>query len=269
MTDRLLLLHWNELSIPSNATATELQANPQWAQMTQAALVTFLKVLDVRPDCRISFSKGVFHGQVADRPLQSWLEEWLGKDRFRKLRSRAVQPFSQQIPPLHELECELSCNGNCGEGITRAYVADSWTWGVASEITGAGGHSIRALKTSINTNVSADVDVRNLASEDHFDHWSSCLVVWGQVISTNHVVASLGRYHVIMYPFDHGYPHIHVHAQDEQRINVKYRVDIFEPLTSDRPPGLDFLIEPWIAEHREQLFQSWQRCQAGSFPLKL
>ena len=72
-----------------------------------------------------------------------------------------------------------------------------------------------------------------------------------------------------MYPLDHGYAHVHVHARDEPVLNAKYRVDKFEPLTGRNPPGLDGLMESWIAEHRELLLQSWVRCQAGKLPLQL
>lgn len=269
MTDRLLLLHWNELSFPANVSADELQEDPRWAQQAQAALATFRHVLQVRPDCRVSFTKGAFHGHVAGRPLQSWLEIWLGKDHWRRLRARVVQPAAQEQQPIHALECELTCNGQSGEGITRAHIADSWTWSVASEATGSAAHLIRAIKTAIHSNVPVDVDVPNLASEEHSKRWANDLAVWGKALSDSHVVAVLDRYKIIMYPFDHGYPHIHVHTHDDPRLNAKYRVDKFEVMTNGHPVALDALVEPWIDRYQHQLIQSWNRCQAGAFPLKL
>jgi len=269
MSDRLLLLHWNELSIPAEITAAELNADPRWAQFAQLSLSAFLEVLTVRPDCRLSFTKGTFHGQVADRPLQSWLEVWLGKERWRKLRSRAVQPSAQSLMPAHSLECELTCNGRHGEGITRAYIADSWTLSLGSEVNGFTDHQIRAVKTTIDSDGQVNVDVPNLADSKHVGQWSGDLAVWGQIVSTNHVVAKLDRYSIIMYPLDHGYPHVHVHVQDDPKLNAKYRVDFFEPLTSKRPVGLDAVMETWIEQRRDHLVRSWARCQAGGFPLKL
>ena len=270
MPDRPLLLHWNELSIPANVTADELQANLQWASQVQVALDTFNKVRKIRSDCRISFTKGAFHGHVAGRPLQSWLEAWLGKDRWRQLLGRAVQPpMGQELPPFSQLDCELSCNEQSGEGITRAHIADSWTWSVASDAIGFSGYVIRATKTVMDSDAHIDVDVPNLAAEDHFKHWAEDLADWGKEPSKNHVISVLDGYQIIMYPLDHGYPHIHVHVRDDPRLNAKYRIDEFEVLTNGRPPGLDALIEPWIARHRDQLVQSWIRCQKGSFPLKL
>lgn len=269
MTDRPLLLHWNELSVPVELSATELNTDPRWRHLAETAFQAFQDVLRVRPDCRISFTKGSFHGHIADRPLQSWLEIWLGKDKLRKLRGRAVQPMTPILPPIHSLECELSCNGLRGEGITRAHIADTWAWSMGSAETGSAEDSIQAVKTSIDAEGNANVNVTNLASRQHFDRWQDDLQVWGKSVSNNHVIAFLDRYLVIMYPLDHGYPHIHVQIRDDDRLNAKYRVDVSEPLTKQRPAGLDLLIEPWIAQRREQLLLSWDRCQAGGFPLKL
>lgn len=243
MRDRPLFLHWNELSIPADVTANELQTNPQWASQARVALATFNKVRQVRSDCRISLTKGAFHGQVAGRPLQSWLEIWLGKDRWRQLSVKVVQPpMAHDLPPVNQLECELSCNGQCGEGMTRAHIADSWTLSVASEATKFSGDVIRASKTVIDSDAPIDVDVPNLATEDHFERWAEDLEAWGEQLSNNHIVSVLGGYQIIMYPLDHGHPHIHVHVNDDPRLNAKYRVDKFEALTNGNPSELDALI---------------------------
>lgn len=269
MSDRLLLIHWNELSIPAHVTADQLETDPRWKQLALSALQALLEVLKARPDCRISFTRGILHGHVGDRPLQSWLETWLGKDKWRKLRGRAVQPTATVFAPAHTLECELSCNGRCGEGITRAHIAETWAWSIGSEDTGSAGDSIRAVKTTIHADEATDVEVSNLASQQHFNLWLDDLLGWGQAVSSNHVISDFEGYKVIMYPFDHGYPHIHVHAHDDERLNAKYRVDVFEPLTKQRPAGLDAMMETWIEERRGQLIESWRRCQAGLFPIKI
>lgn len=269
MTDRLLLIHWNELSLPEELTAADLGANPRWKQMAESAFNGFFEAVRVRPDCRISFSKGTFHGQIAGRSLLSWLEMWLGKDKLRKLKGRAVQPEKSVLPPIHVLECELSCNGRWGEGVTRAHIAETWTWSLGCEEFGAAEDTIQAVKSTIDSDASANVAVANVASIPHVNRWEHDLQVWGQVLSSNHVIAQLDRYLITMYPLDHGYAHVHVHAQDDGSVNAKYRVDVFEPLTKLRPVGLDGLIEPWVARNRTQLLHSWTRCKAGGFPLKL
>lgn len=269
MSDRLLLLHWNEISVPHNATPEDLETNPRWAQLARSAMDEFFKAQKLRPDVRVSFSRGLFHGLVAGRPLQSWLELWLGKERAQKLKGRVVQPLQLGMPPIEALDCELSVLGRPGEGVTRAHLADTWAWSLALPETGAIDPIIRAERLSIGHDEVTQVEVRNLASDSHTDGWADELAAWGLTVSTNHVIAQVDGHLFIMYPLDHGHAHLHVHAQDAPSLNAKYRIDKFEALTNRNPAGLDAKMETWIAEHRDDLLKSWSRCQAGKFPLKL
>lgn len=269
MAERTLILHWNEISIPANAACDDLKRNVAWVNLAQSAFDSFLCAQRARPDIRISFSRGVLRGEVAGRPFQSWMEHWLGKDRMRKLKARAVHPLRPPQVPIEHLDYELSVAGRCGEGITRAHLAESWAWSLGVRATGAGGEEIQADKTTMDTDGAVQVGVRNLACIEHGEHWASDLAEWGMRPSENHVIAEADGLLFIMYPLDHGYAHVHVHARDNPGLNAKYRVDKFEPLTNTNPPGLDGLMERWIAENRDLLLQSWSRCQAGKFPLKL
>lgn len=269
MTGRILLLHWNELCFPENITSNDLFFDLKWKERAEDALKAAVEAFRVRPDCRISFTKGIFHSDVAGRPFQSWLETWLGKDRFRQLRSKAVQPTSTLLPPVYEFDCELTLLGRSGEGITRAHISETWAWSFSCDEVGTEQATLQTQKTSIETNSVTQVEVQNLAIETHVAHWRDRLDVYGHTVSHNNLISEIGRYQIIMYPLDHGYPHIHVHVKDEPRVNVKYRVDVFEPLTSNRPDDLDQIMQTWVPEMQNQLLTSWDRCQRGAFPLKL
>lgn len=269
MAERMLILHWNEISVPDDAAPEDLERNAAWAELARNAFDSFFRAQKARPDARISFSRGAFHGHVAGRPFQSWMEHWLGKERMQKLKARAVQPLQHGQPAVEQLDCEISVVGRCGEGITRAHLAESWAWSLGTPATGAAGDEIQADKTTIDNAATTKVAVRNLACVRHGERWANDLAEWGTRPSDNHVIAEVDGLVFIMYPFDHGYAHIHVHARDKPSLNAKYRVDKFEPLTNMNPPGLDGVMEAWIAEHREPLMQSWVRCQAGKYPLKL
>jgi len=266
---RILFLHWNEISVPDDAKPEDLERSAAWKELARSAFESFFRAQKARPDLRISFSRGVFHGHVADRPFQSWLEHWLGKERVLKLKTRAVLPPQHENPPIEQLDCELSVDGRPGEGITRAHLADSWAWSLGCPETEAAAESIIADKTTIDGDADTQVVVRNLATVPHGDRWAQELAEWGQQPSANHVIAEINRLLVIMYPLDHGYAHVHVHSRDEPSLNAKYRIDKFESLTGRNPPGLDNFMESWIAQHRELLLQSWVRCKAGKFPLQL
>lgn len=269
MAERMLLLYWNEISVPDDAAREDLERNAVWSELAKSAFESFFRAQKARPDVRISFSRGVFHGHVAGRPFQSWLEHWLGKERMQKLKARAVQPLQYALPPIEQIDCELSVAGRPGEGITRAHQAESWAWSLGIPDTGAAGEEILADKTTLLGDAAVQVTVRNLATVTHGERWAHELAEWGLQPSANHVVAEVDGLLVIMYPLDHGYAHVHVHAHDDPSLNAKYRVDKFEPLTVRNPPWIDGLMERWIAEHRGLLLQSWARCQAGKLPLHL
>ncbi|WP_341908513.1 hypothetical protein [Polaromonas sp. YR568] len=269
MAERTLLLHWNEISVPEDATPEDLERNAAWSELARSAFESFFRAQKARPDVRLSFSRGVFHGHVAGRPFQGWLEHWLGKERVQKLKARAVQPFHYAPVPVEQLDCELSVRGRSGEGITRAHLAESWAWSLGVPETGAAGDAIFADKMTIDGDGTTQVAVRNLATAPHGERWAQELVEWGLHPSANHTIAEFDGLRIIMYPLDHGYAHVHVRACNEPSLNAKYRVDKFEPLTDMNPPGLDTLMESWIVKHRELLLQSWLRCQAGKLPLQL
>jgi hypothetical protein len=212
VAERMLLLHWNEISVPDDAVPEDLERNPAWAALARSAFESFFRAQKARPEIRISFSRGVFHGQVAGRPFQSWLELWLGKERMQKLKARAIQPPQHAQPTTDQLDCELSVGGRAGEGITRAHLAESWAWSLGIQATGAAGYEIQADKTTIDSDAAIQVNVRNLACVPHGERWVRELAEWGMHPSANHVIAEVNGLLFIMYPLDHGYAHIHVHA---------------------------------------------------------
>jgi len=197
------------------------------------------------------------------------MDNWLGRDRWRKLRLNSIQPTAPTHQPTHTLDCELQCNGIGGEGLTRAYISDSWAWSLATTSTHSNEHKIDAKKTSIEQEPEREVEVKNLASEKHVAHWTEKLGSWGEQLSNNHVIANIDRYIVVMYPLDHGHPHIHIRSLDDAQLNAKYRIDEFEPLTNKQSKTLDQTIQRWVERNHTLLTQSWTRCSAGNFPLKV
>lgn len=266
---RILYLHWNELSFPQDVSAADLETNTLWPDLAKSAFDSFFRAQQLRSDIRISFSRGVFHEHIAGRSFLSWLEQWLGKERVQKLKARALQPLPDDHLPVVDLECELSVNERPGEGITRAHLADSWSWSLGVSKAGAADESIRALKTTIHDRHDSTVSVRNIASPLHGERWAKDLTEWGLTLSSNNIITEIDRLVIIMYPLDHGHPHVHVHNKDIRNLNAKYRIDKYEALTNRNPDGLDAFMELWIEEHREVLLHSWARCKAGQFPLKL
>lgn len=269
MSNRPFFIYWNELSFPEEIKIDDLIKNSEWKKKATAAMQALLNAISTRSDCRISFSKGAFLHNIGDRPLQNWLEEWVGKDALRRLKARAVHPSTFEKSPAHDLECELICLNRSGEGLTRAHLAESWTWSLGDPNLSNNNHSIDAKKITINSKDDSAVKVSNIATQEHFKYWTLHFDSWGKTIAKGHIICRLGSYEIIMYPFDHGYAHVHVHAVDMPSLNAKYRIDLFDPLTNNRPAGLDNLVRPWMEKNRDSLLASWARCQNGGYPLQI
>lgn len=159
--------------------------------------------------------------------------------RLRYIQGWAIQPTALDTAPLHQMNCELSCFRRTGEGITRAHVAETWTWSLGYDKAGSDGVAIQARKMAIDKVGETDVEVANLAAAEHVTHWARNFDLYGYVVSHNHVIGKLDLYEIIMHPIDHGYPHVHIHACDDVRLNAKFRIDVFESLTDQHSAGLD------------------------------
>lgn len=265
MSARILPIHWNELSFSADITAEELQSQA-WRDNAVAVANALREVIKDRPHCRISFSRGLLNFNLGGKPFHTWLEYWLGKDLYRRLRSAAIQPIVDQFPELHSLDCELYCNERAGDGITRAYINESWTWSIGHEGQ-ASMQYIDAVKSSLNM-PDSEVQVQNIANQHHSRAWHEQMALWGQTASQNHQICTYQGYQIIMYPLDHGYPHIHIKRADMPELNAKYRVDVAEELT-ENSIELNGIILPWVISNQVALLESWRRCQSGKYPLRI
>jgi hypothetical protein len=264
---RTLILYWNELSF-SNA---EDVGGEVWARRAADAFEAFQRVCTYRSNSRISVFKGAFHAVHRDRTLLSWLEEWLGRDRLRRIKTRAVQPTQEAGLAVDQLECEVRRDGRLGEGLTRAHLAESWVWSLGNTTGWTGAPVIAAQEVSLTADgaiAEGPVEVMNLADAGHAQHWEERISAWGREVSESCVIADVEGNRVIMYPLDHGYPHVHVESPRFGRRMFKYRVDRFESLT-DSPERLDSIIKPWVQQHVDALMESWRRCSKGRHPLKI
>lgn len=266
---RLLILYWNELSFQDGADPNV--DDEAWANRARAAFDAFHDACNYQPAVRISVAKGSFHAQHFGRSLLSWLEHWLGRDRLRRIKARAVQPLEVDEPQGHQLACEVHRDNQIGEGLTRAHLSDSWVWSLGNTAAGTDTPLIEAKKHVLDEEgdvIESQVQIANLADIEHARHWRERITVWGCEISDNCVVGDVAGNRIIMYPLDHGYPHVHVESPDFRNRTFKYRIDKFESL-NDTPAQLDSVMRLWVHQHSHSLLQSWRRCSNGQHPLKV
>lgn len=268
---RLLILYWNELSFSESISAAEIGAATLWREHALEAFAALQLALRQRPGSKVFFPSGAFkqHEYVAGKPLLSVLEDLLGRERVRKLKANIVQPVQSQETPIESLDFELECAGRRGNGITLAHHVQSWAWSIGGELNSFSDKSIAAVKQFAAHAHSEEVLVNNIAKREHAEDWQVQMASWGATAASGHVICELGDYQIIMYPLDHGFPHLHVHRLDGAPLDAKYRVDNGEPLTKLPPPDLHALMNRFIARYRQELLTSWSRCQLGEYPLKL
>jgi hypothetical protein len=269
---RPLTIYWNELSLPNNLVPEELNENGQWAERAKNVYDALQYVWRIQPRARVSLNKGQLHAYILHQHIFYWLELWLGKDKVRRLKgSRLIHSDDDAVALLNEFECEVSFAGVVGDGLTRAHIAKSWVWSLGNTNTETDAVNINALESRLNVNgdlISQVVTIQNLADVSHSEYWEQNISAWDQVESNNCVIGSVAGHIVLMYPFDHGYPHVHVKVTEQPQNIYKYRVDSFMPLASTSET-LDVAMREWVNENSESLNESWRRCKKGKHPLKI
>jgi hypothetical protein len=267
-----LTIYWNELSLPIDLVQEDLIENGPWSERASSVYEALQCVWRIQPRARISVDKGRLHTYIFGKHIFSWLELWLGKDRVRRLKgSRLIQSDNEVAALLNEFECEVSFGGVVGDGLTRAHIAETWVWSLGNAKTATDVVSISAQESKLDVNGDLEsqvVSIPNLAEVAHAQHWGHNIAAWDQVESNNCVIGSVDGNSVLMYPFDHGYPHVHVKVTEQPQCVYKYRVDSFMPLASSSET-LDDTMRNWVNANSDSLKESWQRCQKGKHPLKI
>lgn len=265
-------IYWNELSLPVDVVLEELHAGGAWALRAKNVFDALNKVWEIQPRARVSVNKGQLHEHIFDRPILSWLEIWLGRDQVRRLKgTRLIQSENEVVALLNEFECEVKLAETIGEGLTRAHIAKTWVWSLGNAITTSNNAIINAQEVKLDDNGEIklrNVSIKNLADVSHYHHWQQDIAAWDQTESTSCIVGKVAGNDVLMYPFDHGYPHVHVKVAAQPKSVFKYRIDFFAPLVSSEK-ALDAALKEWITANAISLNESWRRCQKGKHPLKI
>jgi Domain of unknown function (DUF4160) len=266
-----IVLYWNELSFPNDLNEGEFRKEGPWAERTKHAFQALECIFHSQQSARVFFAKGQLHATILEKPLLSWLEIWLGRDKLRRIKGRVIQSTNIDEESGQFLACEVKIGSRLGDGVTRAHLAGSWVWSLGNQATASNGPIIPANEHKLNDSAKIDVtevNISNLACASHFEHWEASIAAWGEQGSESCEISIVNGFRVKMYPFDHGYPHIHVETENPPNSMYKFRIDSFAPLTAS-PEAVAKLINEWVNQHSESLMQSWKRCKRGLHPLKI
>ncbi len=261
-------LYFNEHSIPPAEIQTNTIENwKNWALEFYACLREAQKL---QPDFILEFPVYSWHHICNGKPFSVWMKSWLGNQKYSwvLLKLRTInQPPNQSI--------DVYFNDIRSMGFTRSYLAKSWsisipifdspwiTTTIDAMLYHEAGDDIRNVGCQI----------KNLAYDNHVVHWEEQLAEWGHEVAYANVIGWIQGLEITMFPFDHGYPHIHIinpqlyDAKNHRKTLAKFRVDRFERMEGH--PRWDTDLKGWIEIHRDQLLDNWKRCQIGLHPFKV
>lgn len=258
------VIYLNELSCPASVAP---DSNPEfWRKITQSLYEGLRALATARKNFSISIPKGEWNSLFNNRPLCNWLEEWLGRDQYRWLASKARLDDS----PLELSEIRIQ-NGRTSVGMSLADSIKSWTVSFCPSDSEWDKLEIPATKFSIDIHANSVEEaclIKNIGTEIHGTTWRDQLRDWGQNIAITNEIAVVSGNPIDMYPHDHGYPHVHLVSNFSPRPTIaKYRVDIFSRM--EGPDSYDREMKAWIELNKEQLMHAWERCKRGEHPYKI
>ena len=216
----------------------------------------------------LAFVVGHWHSLCGGKPLSQWVRQWIGNGNYQWLlpRVKNVAASAQN--------CEVNFKSQKAEGLTYAHLAGSWAVSFTLPNSPWLAPEVSAMEVCLDAEelTERECTIRNFGAEDHVRYWEQSLADWSQVLANNNVIATIAGYPLMMYPCDHGYPHVHLvdpHfiKEGRKRTLAKYRIDQFERMEGH--PRWDSEIRPWIERYRTDLLRSWERCQQGDHPIRI
>jgi len=254
-----LILYFNELSAPPKDVA--LEELHDWSHLALSLLSGLKNIHKIRPECTFAFPLGYWHAIYAGKPLSVWLKKWLKEDRYRYLQIR-IKNIEQQ----NDLLSQVYFGGQQTIGLSFAHTAKSWAFSFPKEGSPWLSHFVSAIEyfQDCSDITNKECEIAHLANEQHARQWHQALCDWERVTADNNKIGTVAGYPIVMYPLDHGHPHIHLIDPLSYKILAKFRIDQFERMQG--PPTWDTEVRIWINCNKEELMQSWTRCQRGDHP---
>lgn len=265
-----LIIFYNEHSSPP--TTLPQGENIRWKSFALELFSCLRKTNQLQPKLNINFPNNSWHEIYEGKPLSVWIKEWLGKDKYEWLLLKMIKNT------ISENETnDIYYNDIRAVGLTCSFFTASWVFSFPEADSPWASPSINASEYYLNPD-NEKIKIRactinNLAQDEHVEHWKNELEDWGLEIAESNIIAYLDALPIVMYPNDHGYPHIHLinpnqYDQNNHRKTLaKFRIDNNERI--EGKPKWDTQIKEWINNNKELLLRSWNRCKKGGHPYRV
>lgn len=258
---RPLIIYVNELSF-----AFEGLDVPGIKLHVQSAIRALYAASLLRGDMRVSLPQPL--GQISLGQQQLILAAVLpGPNTDLSLLKRVVD--RAPCVPVHAQNNEVQVEGRIAVGLSWAHREDSlglsfgyaapWDW---REISA----EWHVLNGNGNVTVS-DVMVRNAAVPAHVEYWRQHIEEYGRDLAASSLVHECREFAARMFFDDHGYPHVHIYRQANDRaLMAKVRIDNCDILEGAMAGPLRRAVFAMIEGNRAELWESWDRCRKGLHP---
>ncbi|WP_460140480.1 DUF4160 domain-containing protein [Pseudomonas sp. S2_E01] len=247
-----------------------------WNQSVSQFVDTALTIFEHRPDGMLAVPEGTMNKACGGKILLSRIRENTGsqKDKYRKILSRITT-----LSPDFNLTQEVRHSNNPGNALTLADFISSLHghgWAISLQLPNQTWElkEINAQRFTLNDtgdfNDPVDCSIDHISKTSHINDWITEIQDWGKVISNSSVLDSLNEHPIVMYsgPLEHNPPHVHLlQSRNSPTTLAKYNIDPFERSKGDH--RWDTEMKAWIDKYRDQLLQSWVRCQTGKHPYEL
>lgn len=259
-----LALYFNEHSSPPDSVSGE--SLEHWKGCVKELALCLARIMAFRGECSIVFAANNWNASMVGKPLSVWVRDWIDRDLYRRLIGKM-----HDVGDTHDLCCEVQIQGEKAVGLTLASLADTWAFSFPVIDSNWRGPNVTAPAYCLDETGETVVerDIRHVSLCEHASYWREKLIEWGKTISRTCEIAVVAGHSVVMYqaPREHGYPHVHLVCGQKGDTIAKYRVDTFVRMQG--PPKYDAEMRSLIEEYRQQLLESWERCQRGRHPYRI
>jgi hypothetical protein len=117
----------------------------------------------------------------------------------------------------------------------------------------------------------AAVDVCNLATTAHTEHWKERIDGYGKDATRSSILYEGNGFFVRMHFHDHPPAHVHLYPRraDTADCIARVRIDNSDKMDGALSSPVAHELEDFIARNRAALLESWERVQSGRLPLNM
>lgn len=258
-----LIIYFNSDSLQGN------QSSSQWSVGAENLFHTLNEILDLRHNTEVIFLDDQLNANCGPKPISTYFgqQKLKHKTKYQRLINR-IRKLTSQIDLIYEVQRNKIINN----AFTYAHIQETWCFSILNSHKDWSEPYIDATLIEIDISekcLTSCCSIKNISTNEHIKYWGTDLQDWGKTVAASHLLDQVNGHDVVMYsgPLEHNPPHVHVLHKGSHETLAKYRIE--DGILEKGKPILDKVMKDWIRVYRDQLLDSWIRCQQGGHPYKI